>query len=647
MLLLQTPAAKRIVAERLASTLTAASGFEVQIGAIDGTLPFDAEITGVRVSDAQGLWLTVDRLALGWRMLDLLVGRLHVTDLAAGTVTLARLPASRREQPTDTHGIDLSLGLPQLPLPTTVDGLRIERIVLAPTVLGEAAMLTLSGRARLGGAAREAAVALAIARIDGRVGTAGLTFGQSGSPAQLTLDASIDEPAGGLIARALSLPGLPPVSLRLAGNGPTSDWRGRLQAVAGPTRLDGTLALAIDDALSLDLGAHADEAGRLAPGITAFVPPSFEIAGRLRWQPGQRLDVARLALSAPEATVALSGGVDLDGGSVQASVDVAIADASRWRTLLAPASFRTAHLAGSLSGPLDQPRFALQTSINDLVAPQISAARLEAKAAGNATLRDRQVVTALSIAAEGTSSGIAIADARLAGIIGNAATWSIRGTVDLARGAATIEQAKIVAGDATIAAAGSVDAYGHAVSATLEADINDIEPLAQALKQPAAGRLGLTASLSGDAVAPRLSAAVSGNFREFALGEPTLMKLLGSAPAIDGTFVATDTTLEISALEITGADGKLTADGTVGLDGASLDLNLAAAVPDIAPLTTSLVDAAGGRARRQAACHAYAARFAAAFRGNGRPDRSPCARPGPSNARPNRARERRGITRRW
>jgi translocation and assembly module TamB len=595
LLLLQTPPAKRAVADRLASTLTTASGFQVQIGGLEGTLPFEAEITNVRVSDADGPWLTVDRLTLGWRPLDLLAGRLHVTGLAAETVTLVHRPASPPEQPTDTRGIDLSLGLPQLPLPTTVDGFRIERIVFAPAVFGEAAMLNLSGRARLGGAAREAAITLAIARVDGRAGAAGLTFEQSGSPARLTLDASIDEPADGLIARALSLPGLPPVSLRLAGSGAASDWRGRLRAVAGSTRLDGAVALAIDDALSLDLGAHADEAGRLTPGMAAFVPQSFDIAVRLRWQPGQRLDVARLAIAAPEATVGLSGDLDLDTGRVQASFDAAIADAARWQPLLAPASLRTARLAGSVSGPLDRPSFALQTSIDELAVPQIGSGRLEAKVAGSATLRDRQVVTALSIAAEGTAGGIAIADPRLAAIIGDTAAWSIAGTVDLARGGATIEQAKIAVEDATIAAAGSIDAHGRAVNATLQVALNDIGPLAQALDQPAAGRLDLTASLSGDAVAPRLSAVVSGSFRDLALAEPTLMKLLGTAPAIKGALVATDTTVEIRALEIAGPGGTLTADGTVGVDGASLDLDLAAAVPEIAPLTASLVGAVGGR----------------------------------------------------
>jgi len=595
LLLLQTPMAKRMVAERLASVLSTGSGFAVRIGTLDGTLPFDAEIADVRVSDADGLWLTLDRVTFDWQPLDLLSGRLHVTGMSAGILTLARLPTSPPEQPADKHGIDLSLGVPQLPWPTTVDGLRIERIVLAPAVLGEAARLNLSGQARLGGEARDAAITLAIARIDGRVGTAGLRFGQSGAPAQLMLDANIDEPAGGLIARALSLPGLPPVSLQLAGSGAASDWRGRLRAVAGPARLDGTLALAIGDTLSVDLNAHAEEAGRLAPGIAAFVPPSFEIVGRLRWQPGRRLDVARLALAAPEATAELSGGLDLDAASVQASFDIAVADGARWRPLLAPTSLNAAHLAGSVSGSLDQPHFALQTSIDHLVAPQISAARVDAKVAGSATLRDRQVVTFLSIAAEGTSSGIAVADARLAAVIGNAAAWSITGNVDLALGETKIEQAKITAGDATIAAAGSIAAYGRAVNATVQADFNDVGPLAQALDQPVAGRLGLTASLSGDAVARRLSAVVNGDFRDLALDEPTLMKLLGTAPTIKGAFVATDTTVEIGALEIAGADGTLTADGSASLDGTSLALNLAVAVPEIAPLTASLAGAVGGR----------------------------------------------------
>jgi translocation and assembly module TamB len=596
LLLLQTPMAKRMAAERLASALTEASGFEVRVGAIEGTLPFDATITDVRVSDAGGPWLAVDRLAIDWRPMELLAGRLHVTAVTAGEVTLARLPASRPKQPADQRGLDVSLQLPQLPMPTTVDGLRIGRIVLAPPLIGEEAVLTLAGRAELGGAARDAALALAVTRIDGRHGTVALQLGQSGSPAELTIDASIDEPAGGVIARALSLPGLPPVSLRLAGNGPTTDWRGKLQAQAGSTRLDGALALAVDNALSLDVDAHAQEAGRLAPQVGAFVPSLFDIAARLRWRPGQRLEIAHLAVRAPEATAALSGVLDFDSGRVQASFDVAIADAARWRPLLAPSSIRAAHLAGSVNGPLDRPAFELRAAVDDPAAPGIAAARAEAKLRGRATLQDGHVVSTVSIVADGNWRGMTIAAApQLAPMVNGTAAWSLRADFDLMRGDAKVERAALTANGSTVDLAGSIRDYGRGVDATVRAEFADIAPLAALVGRPAAGRLSASARLSGDAVAPRLAGDVSARFAGLRVDEPTAASLIGAAPTIDGRFLVSPDAIDISALKMEGAGGTVAVAGRAGRDGRSLDLDVDAAVADVSPVATAFGLTARGR----------------------------------------------------
>jgi len=596
LLLLQTPMAKRMAAERLASTLTAASGFEVRIGALEGTLPFDAAVTDVRISDPGGRWLAVDRLAIDWRPTELLAGRVHVTAVTVGEVTLARLPASRPKQPADERGLDLSFALPQLPMAMIVDGLRVERIVLGPSVLGEEAVLNLAGRAAQGGAARETALALAITRIDGRRGTAGLQLGQSGSPAKLTLDASIDEPAGGLIARALSLPGLPPVSLRLAGSGPTTDWRGKLQAEAGSTRLDGALALAADSALALDLNAHAQEAGRLAPQVGRFVPPMFDIATRLRWQPGRRLEVAQLAVSAPEATATLSGALDFDSERVQASFDIAIADAARWQALLAPSSVRAGHLAGSVSGALDQPVFELQVTVDDPTAPGIAAARAEAKLSGRATLQDGHVVSAVSVIADGNWRGMTIAAAPpLAGMVSGTATWSLRADFDLLRGDAKVEQAKLAANGSTVDLGGSIRAYGRAVDATVRAELADIMPLAMLLGRPATGRLRASATLSGDAVAPRLAATVSAQFADFAIDETAVASLLGASPTVSGRLLFSPAAIDIASLKIEGAGSTVTAAGTAGRDGRPLDLDVEAVVADVSPVATAFGVTASGR----------------------------------------------------
>src|SRR5262245_2273151 len=327
LLLLQTATAKRLVAERLESELTAATGFGVDIDAVEGFLPFSVTVRGVSLGDSRGPWLTADRLELAWRPAALFAGRLHVRRVVAGEVAIAHAPVLPGQPEEKTPGLDLALEVPQLPLATTVDDVRIERLALAPEVLGTAAILQAVGQASLGGTARDAAIALDVTRLDGGAGRARLQVAESGIPAGLTLAADIDEPQGGLIARALALPGLPPVSLQLAGDGPATAWRGRLEAAAGPTQVDADVTLAVGETLALAVEGRAQDVGRLAPGSPGYVPPSFDVAASVRWQPGRHLDIERLSLSAPEASAKLSGGLDFGSGRVQASLDVAVADA--------------------------------------------------------------------------------------------------------------------------------------------------------------------------------------------------------------------------------------------------------------------------------------------------------------------------------
>ena len=592
--LLQSPPAKRLVADRLAAELTAATGFRIAIGGVEGLLPFSAVMTDVRVADVGGTWLAVDRLEIAWRPMDLFHRSLHVTGLAAGTVALTHLPVSPQPEP-EKRGIDLAIALPRLPLPATIDGVQVDRIAIAPTILGEPAVLNLTGRGELGDSARDAAFTLAATRIDGRDGHASLQFGQSGAPARLTLAATIEEPAGGLIARALALPGLPPVSLRLGGEGPATAWHGRLQAAAGPTRLDGNLTLAVDEALALEFSAHAQDAGRLTPSLATYVPPTVDLATRLRWQPGERLDIQRLSIAAPDATVALTGGFDFGGNHVQASVDVTVADATRWRPLLMPASLRTAHLTGSISGSLDQPTFDLQTTIDDLRMPEVTIAHSEGKVGGRALLQDKHVLTGLSIAGEGKASGVSVAAPQLQTMIGDSATWSLRSALDLLRGSAEIAEARLAANGSTVEIVGAVDGYGRAIDARVQTDLASIAPLGALLGWPVEGRLGLTARLSGDAIGRRLSADIDAHFADLAIDEPMATTLLGATPMIAGRLATSPTGLEIHGLTIEGAGGSATADGTIGLDGRTLDLKIATAVADIAPIAEPLRATAGGR----------------------------------------------------
>lgn len=598
LLLLQTVPAKRLLADRLEAELETATGFTAEVAAIDGFLPFSASVSGIRLSDERGPWLNADRLELDWRPAALLAGRLHVRRVVAHDVRLTHTPAvpERAEAP----GLDLAIGLPRLPLPVIVDDVRIARLALDSEVLGTAAVLQAAGQAALGGSARDAALMLSVSRLDGVAGKASLHLAQSGFPAVLTLEADIDEPQGGLIARALSLPELPPVSLRLTGDGPATNWRGRLDAAAGPSRIDADVALAVDDSVELHLDGRMQDAGVLALRSTPYVPPSIDVAADLRWHPGRRLDVERLSLAAPDASAEMSGGLDVSNGRLQVSLDLAIADATRWRPLLAPTSIRSGRLAGTIGGTLDEPAFELQTTIDGLDAPKMTAERTEAKLRGRATLRDRSIVTAVSIDAEGRSTGMVVSiDPQLAGLLGDTADWSVDAELDLLTDDMKIDRARIAANGSTLEAAGSVGGYGRAIDAAVHADLADIAPVARLLDVPAAGRATLTASVSGDALAPRLTADIQGRFADFTVDDPTASVLLGRTPDFGGTITADAQDIDIGTFTINGAGASVAAAGRMAMDASSLQLNVTATIAEVAPVATSLgVEARGQVAGR-------------------------------------------------
>ncbi len=67
-------------------------GSRVAIGAVDGALSSDATIRDVAISDADGVWLKLDRARLIWRRLALLSGLLEVDRLEVGRLEILRRP---------------------------------------------------------------------------------------------------------------------------------------------------------------------------------------------------------------------------------------------------------------------------------------------------------------------------------------------------------------------------------------------------------------------------------------------------------------------------------------------------------------------------------------------------------------------------
>src|SRR5262245_44431026 len=149
---------------------TAGTSTQVQLAAIEGLVPFDMKLTGLRLSDRDGTWLTADRISVSWSPGALLSGRLQVDEVAAGTIDMRRTPAPAPEQtqaPTKPGPL-----IPELPIAIDLRQLSVERLALAAPILGEPAALSVTAHARLGDVGDGLSASLSLQQLSGHTGTA-------------------------------------------------------------------------------------------------------------------------------------------------------------------------------------------------------------------------------------------------------------------------------------------------------------------------------------------------------------------------------------------------------------------------------------------------------------------------------------------
>lgn len=205
--------------ERLIEDTLSGAGRSVQITGFRGLLSSEATLERMTISDSEGVWLTLEDATLDWNRSALLRGQLDVTKLTATRINVARAPISEGSAPSPEAS---GFALPDIPVAILIDELAIDRVELGETLLGEPVVLTLDGQAQLQGG--EGQATLSIERLDGKAGSLNLTGSYANASRNLALDLGLSEGEGGIVARLASLPGAPPLSLSVTGEGPLDDF---------------------------------------------------------------------------------------------------------------------------------------------------------------------------------------------------------------------------------------------------------------------------------------------------------------------------------------------------------------------------------------------------------------------------------------
>ena len=207
-----------------------------------------------------------------------------------------------------------------------VGAVRIDRVTLGETVIGLPAILSVDGAAQLEGGG--GALRFDLRRLDGDGGTVAIDLGYDPGARVVDLGLLLDEPANGIAATLMGLPGAPALSLSVAGAGPVDDLTARIAlATDGTQRLGGTVTLAGSEGgtrFAADLGG--DVTALFLPAYRPFFGPDVRLSTEgLRATDGS-LALDRLSLSA--ASLSLTGRVALDpqGWPQRLDIDATLAD---------------------------------------------------------------------------------------------------------------------------------------------------------------------------------------------------------------------------------------------------------------------------------------------------------------------------------
>ncbi len=485
--------------EWLAALINQRLSGEARISGLNGSIPWDMSIAWIELRDADGIWARIDRAVCTLRLGDLLHGRLTIAELGA-----ARITVDRRPQPSSqrTAGQEPT----RIPIPIDLRHLDLPSIQLAAPVLGRPIALALAGDATIENGRRS--VHLAFSRIDGQPGRIDAAISLSGLPVRLGLAVDAEEPTGTLLDHLLSRADHLPFSLRLVGDGPLSDWRGRLDAEAGAAARLGTTIT-----LSNAGGYRASIDGLVAAG--ALLPPTIRpVVGndaRLHlaggWQPNGNIRSTEITLSLAAAD--LTGSARLGTGSdgpMEARLNLSLSDLSRLSDLLGQPLAGSCTIAVTAAGIRAASSVTAEFDGHNLrlagrAAENVSF-RVAAKSEGDLT----NPQTPVTFSADGRADGL-----RAEGLPAAYRTldWRASGSSTVNARRVRIDSLAVVAPDLTLTAAGTADRNTQTLSAVIHLAAADLSPLGAIIGQPLSGRARMDGTVEGGMQRPQLDAELS------------------------------------------------------------------------------------------------------------------------------------------
>ena len=341
---LNTSPGRRFLADEIGN-YTTASGLNVQVGRIEGSIYGALVLKDVRVRDPKGVFLTSPELDLDWRPFAFIHKHVDVRSLSSHLITLARKPEFK---PTPSQP-----NQPLLPdIDIDVNKLAIDRLVLGAPVTGAKRILHIGGAVHIADRRAQIAAQVAALTAPGVVGGDRVSVKLDAVPDdnKLDIDAKVFSPANGIVAGMSKV--TKPLTFTIDGKGSWKAWQGRAVATLGGQSL-------VDLGLTARSGTFSVR-GNAHPGLYMAGPVQNLTAPQLDISLDTTLDNrkanSRFALRSAALALEGQGLIDLGNSSFsQFHVDGRLLKPSAVAPKL---SARNAAVSLTLDGPFATPSVA-------------------------------------------------------------------------------------------------------------------------------------------------------------------------------------------------------------------------------------------------------------------------------------------------
>lgn len=570
-----SPEEEKGVLASLISRVLSTPATRVSIGAVEGALSSNATIRNIEIADREGVWLRLDQARIVWSRLALLRRRLQIDELTIGHLEILRRPLPAEEAPAAANA-DQPI-LPELPVKVEVTGFKLEELALGEPILGAAARLTAQGNARLGNDPQDGLSLVFDARRLDRPGTIALRLGLVPEGQRLDLLVKVDEPEGGLIARAGDIPGLPPVTLDLDGKGTLDAFGAKLAFTAGESiGATGRADVARQGAArNVDLDLEARIEGLLPEVAAPVFAGTTRLTGKAAIGDDGSVTIPGINLVAAAARLDIAGSVR--DGEADLTVTSENLPNRGGRTAAAGAEIKRLAFKARILGPLVAPNVEATLQSEDAKLPAGRLGHLEAslKVAPNGTAASGR--KRLDIAADLRASGLAPKDAALAKAIGDSLTLALRGAADTG-GTLAAERLSVATPTVSLRYAGTLGA--EEVRGKLGLSAGNLRAFSEIARLRLAGAADLEADLEGAPRDHRFSAKLDGRIARFGTGIAQVDGLLGGKVGLAGTVrMEPEGAYRVDNLTLTGEHAEARVDGE--LRQRSADLRITGTVPDL------------------------------------------------------------------